>query len=60
MTITANSIESAIKTRLLEMPESRYDLLKQASRLSSLGVDNKKHELVYRKLPGVRGGRLHK
>lgn len=45
MTITANSIESAIKTRLLEMAESRYDLLKQASRLSSLGVDTKNTSL---------------
>jgi hypothetical protein len=45
MTITANSIKSAIKTRLLEMAESRYELINQASRLSSLGVDVKNTSL---------------
>lgn len=45
MTITANSIESAIKNRLLEMAEARHELIKQASRLSSLGVDVKNTSL---------------
>jgi hypothetical protein len=45
MSVTAESIKSSIKDRLLEMAESRHELIKQASRLSSLGVDVKNMNL---------------
>jgi hypothetical protein len=45
MSVTAESIKSSIKDRLLEMAESRHELLKQASRLSSLGIDVKNTSL---------------
>lgn len=41
MTITAESIKSTIKSRLLEMVESRHELIKQAQFLSTLGISIK-------------------
>ncbi len=38
MTITAESIKSNIKQRLLEMVESRYELIKHARLISCLGI----------------------
>lgn len=38
MTITAESIKSTIQSRILEMVESRHEMIKNAQFLSELGI----------------------
>ncbi len=45
MTITAQSIKSTIQSRLLEMVESRHELIKHAEFLSGLGVSVRESRL---------------
>lgn len=45
MTITAKSIKSTIQSRLLEMVESRHELIKHAQFLSGLGISVKDSRL---------------
>lgn len=45
MTITAESIKSTIQSRLLEMVESRHELIKHAEFLSDLGISVKESRL---------------